>query len=51
MYANTHTHTHTSGKTIKENLAALPGLPEGQKLIAPVSAPLKPSGHVINPKP
>eukprot|EP00802_Teleaulax_amphioxeia_P004849 Tamp_04853.p1 GENE.Tamp_04853~~Tamp_04853.p1 ORF type:complete len:590 (+),score=127.70 Tamp_04853:164-1771(+) len=35
-----------TGKTIKENLAALPGLPEGQKLIAPVSAPLKPSGHL-----
>lgn len=35
-----------TGKTIKENLAKLPGLPEGQDIIRPLSNPLKPSGHL-----
>ncbi|KAI5969026.1 ILV3 [Candida margitis] len=35
-----------TGKTIAENLADLPGLPEGQDIIHPVSNPLKPSGHL-----
>ena len=35
-----------TGKTIKENLAELPGLPEGQDIIAPLDKPLKDSGHI-----
>lgn len=35
-----------TGKTIKENLAVLPGLPKGQDIIMPLSKPLKPSGHL-----
>ena len=35
-----------TGKTIAENLAALPGLSAGQEVIHPVSAPLKASGHL-----
>lgn len=35
-----------TGKTIAENLADLPGLPEGQDIIHPVSNPLKPTGHL-----
>ncbi|OVF08894.1 putative dihydroxy-acid dehydratase [Clavispora lusitaniae] len=35
-----------TGKTIKENLAKLPGLPQGQDIIRPLSNPLKDSGHL-----
>ncbi len=35
-----------TGKTLAENVAELPGLREGQKIIFPVSAPLKKSGHL-----
>ncbi len=35
-----------TGKTIKENLADLPGLTEGQDIIAPLDKPLKESGHL-----
>lgn len=35
-----------TGKTIKENLADLPGLTEGQDIIAPLDKPLKDSGHL-----
>lgn len=35
-----------TGKTIKENLEKLPGLPQGQDIIRPLSNPLKPSGHL-----
>ncbi|CAH6723086.1 dihydroxy-acid dehydratase, mitochondrial [[Candida] jaroonii] len=35
-----------TGKTIKENLDKLPGLPEGQDIVRPLSNPLKPNGHL-----
>ena len=35
-----------TGKTIKENLADLPGFKAGQKIIAPLDKPLKESGHI-----
>ena len=35
-----------TGKTIKENLADLPGLAQGQDIIAPLDKPLKESGHI-----
>ncbi len=35
-----------TGKTVAENLADLPGLPTEQKIIHPVDAPLKASGHL-----
>lgn len=35
-----------TGKTIAENLADLPGLPEGQDIVVPLSKPLKPNGHL-----
>lgn len=35
-----------TGKTMRDNLAALPGLPHGQDIIHPLSSPLKPSGHL-----
>jgi len=35
-----------TGKTIKENLADLPGLAEGQDIIAPLDKPIKSSGHI-----
>ncbi|MFT5396769.1 MAG: dihydroxy-acid dehydratase [Gammaproteobacteria bacterium] len=35
-----------TGKTIKENLANLPGFKEGQEIIAPLDKPLKESGHI-----
>ncbi len=35
-----------TGKTLAENLEDLPGLKEGQKIISPVSAPLKATGHI-----
>ncbi|MCZ6803123.1 MAG: dihydroxy-acid dehydratase [Proteobacteria bacterium] len=35
-----------TGKTIKENLADLPGLSDGQKIIHPLDSPIKSSGHI-----
>jgi dihydroxy-acid dehydratase len=35
-----------TGKTIKENLADLPGLTEGQDVITPLDKPIKESGHI-----
>ncbi len=35
-----------TGKTIAENLADLPGLSEGQKIITPIDKPIKESGHI-----
>jgi dihydroxy-acid dehydratase len=35
-----------TGKTIKENLADLPGLKEGQDVITPLDKPIKESGHI-----
>jgi len=35
-----------TGKTIAENLEELPGLKEGQKIISPVSNPIKKTGHI-----
>ena len=35
-----------TGKTIAENLAALPGLTEGQEVILPLEKPIKDSGHI-----
>ena len=35
-----------TGKTLAENLSTLPGLPVGQKVIHPIGAPLKSTGHI-----
>jgi dihydroxy-acid dehydratase len=35
-----------TGRTIAENLAELPDLHEGQKIVRPVSNPIKPTGHL-----
>jgi len=35
-----------TGKTIAENLATLPGLKTGQKIVHPVEDPIKPTGHI-----
>jgi dihydroxy-acid dehydratase len=35
-----------TGRTLAENLAALPGLSEGQKIVHPLSDPIKDSGHI-----
>ncbi|HTX20110.1 MAG TPA: dihydroxy-acid dehydratase [Bacteroidota bacterium] len=35
-----------TGKTLEENLEGLPGLSEGQKIIFPVSNPIKKTGHL-----
>jgi dihydroxy-acid dehydratase len=35
-----------TGKTMKENVADLPGFPEDQPIIRPLSNPLKPTGHI-----
>ncbi|MDX1430819.1 MAG: dihydroxy-acid dehydratase [Gammaproteobacteria bacterium] len=35
-----------TGRTIAENLADVPGLSEGQKIIYPVDEPIKASGHI-----
>ena len=35
-----------TGKTIRENLESLPGLTDGQKIILPVEAPIKKTGHL-----
>ncbi|CAO3615195.1 unnamed protein product [Cunninghamella echinulata] len=35
-----------TGKSLAENLHSLPGLPEGQQIIRPLSSPIKPTGHI-----
>jgi dihydroxy-acid dehydratase len=35
-----------TGKTLAENLAELPGLKPGQKIVQPMSDPIKPTGHI-----
>lgn len=35
-----------TGKTVAENLADVPGLSEGQKIIRPLDNPIKPTGHI-----
>lgn len=35
-----------TGKTLEENLAELPGLNEGQKIVSPVASPIKKTGHL-----
>ncbi len=35
-----------TGRTIGENLANLPGLKPGQKIVRPVEDPIKPTGHI-----
>lgn len=35
-----------TGKTLAENLDAVPGLKEGQTIVQPVSNPIKPTGHI-----
>ena len=35
-----------TGKTVAENLAALPGLKEGQDIIKPIAEPIKRTGHI-----
>lgn len=35
-----------TGKTVKENLAEVKGLPAKQDIVAPISKPLKPNGHL-----
>ena len=35
-----------TGKTMSENLADLPGLAEGQRVIVPIETPIKASGHI-----
>ncbi|CAO0800486.1 unnamed protein product [Mucor circinelloides] len=35
-----------TGKSLEENLHALPGLPQGQDIIRPLSNPIKASGHL-----
>ena len=35
-----------TGRTVAENLADVPGLREGQRIIHPLTAPIKPTGHI-----
>ncbi len=35
-----------TGQTVAENLAAVPGLGQGQRIIHPLDAPIKPTGHI-----
>ena len=35
-----------TGKTLAENVEPLPGLMEGQKVVMPISTPIKPTGHI-----
>jgi dihydroxy-acid dehydratase len=35
-----------TGKTLAENVADVPGLSKGQRVIMPIEQPLKPSGHI-----
>ncbi len=35
-----------TGRTLAENLAGVPGLAEGQQVVMPLEAPIKPTGHI-----
>ncbi|MBK8798195.1 MAG: dihydroxy-acid dehydratase [Anaerolineales bacterium] len=35
-----------TGKTVAENLAELPGLTPGQRIVQPITQPIKPTGHL-----
>jgi dihydroxy-acid dehydratase len=35
-----------TGKTVRENVKDVPGLAAGQKIVRPISNPLKPTGHI-----
>ena len=35
-----------TGRTVAENLSAVPGLREGQQIIRPLDNPIKPTGHI-----
>lgn len=35
-----------TGKSLAENLHSLPGLPQGQQIIRPLSSPIKATGHI-----
>ncbi|KAL9106862.1 MAG: hypothetical protein Q9227_008195 [Pyrenula ochraceoflavens] len=35
-----------TGKTLAENVSSMPLFPENQRIIQPVSAPIKPTGHI-----
>lgn len=35
-----------TGRTVAENLADVPGLSEGQRIIRPLTDPIKPTGHI-----
>lgn len=35
-----------TGKTLAENVSALPGLKQGQTIVRPISDPIKPTGHI-----
>jgi dihydroxy-acid dehydratase len=35
-----------TGKTVRDNVKDLPGLASGQKIVHPLSDPLKPTGHL-----
>jgi len=35
-----------TGRTMSENLESVPGLTEGQRIIRPLSNPIKPTGHI-----
>ena len=35
-----------TGRTVAENLAELPGLTPGQKIVHPIEDPIKPTGHI-----
>jgi dihydroxy-acid dehydratase len=35
-----------TGKTLEENLAAMPGLTPGQDIVHPIHNPIKPTGHI-----
>ena len=50
LFPQTNKHNNTTtqqtGKTMAENLAAVPELKAGQDVILPLEAPIKPEGHI-----
>ena len=39
-------HPTVTGKTLKENVSAAPDFPPNQKIVRPLSDPIKPTGHI-----
>lgn len=39
-------HPTVTGKTLKENVSAAPDFPTDQKIVRPLSDPIKPTGHI-----